>query len=523
LLAQLHLDSLKGKWTPKAIRIALAKLPTGSSAYDETYHAAMERVEGQADAKKLAKQVLSWITCAKRQLTLSELQHALAVEVGEPELDEENLPQIEDMISVCAGLVTADEESKIIRLVHYTTQEYFERTWPAWFPDAQTDITGACVTYLSFNTFETEDFKAILQSNVLYNYAARNWGHHARTSSIEGTKLILNLLESETKVSACSQEIMLSGNYWYPYHGQTHMTGAHLAAFFGLEKSMTVLLSRQHDPNSKDINNWTPLSWAAHKGHEAVVKLLVDEGADLNSKDNQGRTPLLLALDGEILDRQMHLMLLEQQNTMRRLTTARQKQDNMAHADDQPLMPRQQALPPGTFPKGSRVGASSLLCSPGREAVVQFLVDKGADLESTSWAGHTPLSWVAMLGYERLAKLLVNKGANLNSKDDKGRTPLSRAACHGHEAVVKLLVDEGADLNSRDDQGLTPLSWAVMKGHETVVQLLVDKGLGADLEPKVSMAGRRYYRPHSADMWATRPSDPYRVKAKRFLIIQSKH
>jgi hypothetical protein len=65
---------------------------------------------------------------------ISELQHALAVEVGEAELDEENLPEIEDIVSVCAGLVTIDEESGIIRLVHYTTQEYFERTQRQWFP-----------------------------------------------------------------------------------------------------------------------------------------------------------------------------------------------------------------------------------------------------------------------------------------------------------------------------------------------------------------------------------------------------
>lgn len=50
------------------------------------------------------------------------------MEIGKTELDEENLVQIEEMVSVCAGLVTIDEESKIIRLVHCTTQEYFERT-----------------------------------------------------------------------------------------------------------------------------------------------------------------------------------------------------------------------------------------------------------------------------------------------------------------------------------------------------------------------------------------------------------
>jgi hypothetical protein len=51
------------------------------------------------------------------------------MELDETELDETNLPEIEDMISVCADLVTVDGESNIIRLVHYTTQEFFERTW----------------------------------------------------------------------------------------------------------------------------------------------------------------------------------------------------------------------------------------------------------------------------------------------------------------------------------------------------------------------------------------------------------
>jgi hypothetical protein len=51
--------------------------------------------------------------------------------VRKSELDEENLPEIEDMVSVCAGLVTVYEESNIVRLIYYTTQEYFERTQKA--------------------------------------------------------------------------------------------------------------------------------------------------------------------------------------------------------------------------------------------------------------------------------------------------------------------------------------------------------------------------------------------------------
>ena len=119
-MAQIYLGSLDDKPTPKAIRNALKDFQTKSQGSGEeekvrilaqAYEQAMERINGQKPGlKDLAKRVLFWITCAKRPLATSELQHALAVEVGEPKLDEENLPQIEDVVSVCAGLVTVDKE-----------------------------------------------------------------------------------------------------------------------------------------------------------------------------------------------------------------------------------------------------------------------------------------------------------------------------------------------------------------------------------------------------------------------------
>jgi hypothetical protein len=45
----------------------------------------------------------------------------LAVEPEEAEVDPENIPDVEDLVSVCAGLIVVDQESAVIRLVHYTT------------------------------------------------------------------------------------------------------------------------------------------------------------------------------------------------------------------------------------------------------------------------------------------------------------------------------------------------------------------------------------------------------------------
>jgi Ankyrin repeats (3 copies) len=297
-------DSLVGRRSPRAIRTALEKLPTGSEAYNHVYKDAMERIEGQVKCQnELAKQVLSWITCAKRPLTTSELQHALAVEPVDSELGEDNLPELEDMVSVCAGLVTVDEESGIIRLVHYTTQEYFERTQEHWFPNSKSYITTVCVTYLSFRVFESgfcqtdNEFEKRLRSNYLYDYAAHNWGHHARETSTS-CQGVIEFLESKAKVEASSQVLFAVKRYSshsdYSQKAPRKMAGLHLAAYFGVQDAANALLKRAQNLDLKDSYGRTPLWWAAEKGHEAVVKLLLETGkADVDSKDTEhGRTPL---------------------------------------------------------------------------------------------------------------------------------------------------------------------------------------------------------------------------------------
>ncbi|OCK75239.1 ankyrin, partial [Lepidopterella palustris CBS 459.81] len=52
------------------------------------------------------------------------------------------------------------------------------------------------------------------------------------------------------------------------------------------------------DLDSRDASGRTPLSWAAEKGHEAVVKLLLETGeVYLDSEDGSGRTPLSWAAE----------------------------------------------------------------------------------------------------------------------------------------------------------------------------------------------------------------------------------
>jgi len=109
------MDSLVGKHTPAAVRKALENLP---KEVNDTYDEAMERIERQnEDDKELAKQVFSWITYACRPLSVTELQHALAVTPEKTNMDPDDIIDIEILTSVCAGLVVIDEKRSIIRLV----------------------------------------------------------------------------------------------------------------------------------------------------------------------------------------------------------------------------------------------------------------------------------------------------------------------------------------------------------------------------------------------------------------------
>ena len=361
---------------------------------DKAYKDVMERINRQQPGfRRLAEKVLSWITCAKGPLTTSELQHALAIVVGDSKLDKDNLERTERMVSVCAGLVTVDEESGIIRLVHYTTQEYFERTKEHWFPDAESEITKTCITYLSFSCFNTglcmtdKQFEVRISENALYCYAAKNWGYHARAASTATDQLILQFLERETKLTGCTQAMLAlkqySGQSSYSQNVPQHMIGVHVAAYFGLEKTLASLLGNEYDLDIRDTYNRTPLSWAAKQGHKAVVRLLLERGPELELKDNRrGQTPLSLAAEH------------------------------------------------------------------GHEAVAHQLLEQGAEVESNDTNCRTPLFLAAQKGHEALVRLLLEykHNAEVNSKDIRGHIPLSLAARNGYNTTVWLLLEHGAEL-----------------------------------------------------------------------------
>lgn len=282
-MAEIYLTSLEDKATPRAVRSALGQFERqvpGSTevqrrrVLDKAYQQAMERITGQkAGFRTLALKVLCWITCAARPLAPLELQHALAVEAGDSELDEDNMPRIDRIVSVCAGLVTVDEESQVIRLVHYTSQEFFQVGWRVWFPTAHDDMATVCITYLSFKHFETglclsyEEYKERLRIYQLYLYAVFYVGQHLHKASPKARQELIGFFEAGPALEASIQaweigdqrpdEVSHSSEWFDP---QKKRDALFLATCLGLEDVIQLLLEKRGPPPAGPTAKAVPVS-----------------------------------------------------------------------------------------------------------------------------------------------------------------------------------------------------------------------------------------------------------------------
>lgn len=450
--------------TRRKIEEVLQKLGKEMEGLHELYKQALENIERQTDViRSLARQTLTWITRAKRPLSITEIQHALAISEDMTAFDSVYMPDARDLQSICAGLVTIDEESGVIRLVHYSAQEFLQRSQEKWFPEGESYITKKCLAYLSFTTFgdalcwTDKGLEDHLRKNSFYGYAACNWGHHTRESSISQLE-ILSFLESPVNVEASSQVLtadrhnaLLRRAADNQLREPTKMTELHLAAYFGINRVVDIILhSRNNPPDLKDIYGRTPLSWVAENGHVPVVEQLIATGQiEIDSEDRCGMRPLIWAA------KEGHA------------TVAQLLLDAGAHPNSQNYSHRT---------------SLSYAAENGHIEVTQLLLDRGAETETWNenmqWHMPSPLSYAAQHGHIAIVERLLEAGAEINSKfrDIEGRTPLIWAIRGKQKAAVELMLKKGADINMTDVWEKSPLSFATELMCDDIAQLLLDRG-----------------------------------------------
>ena len=492
------MDSLRDKASAKMVKKALEILPKGLDALNLAYDGAMQRVENQREGfRVLAKQLLGWLTYSERLMTVKELQHALAIEPETPDLDEDNLSDIDEVVGFCAGLVIVDERTQIIRLVHYTTQEYFRRNGNTLLASAQQDIAISCLTYLLYDNFGagwvieagSEEFDGIvlvyslsvkprLQKYPFLNYAARYWANHARVVGQQNVKeLMVTFAKEGHRVSNAAQVLLISNSRdefsrstltvldsLQTTRSHNPLSAIHLLAYLGYENLILELLNRGFDADAKDSCQNTPLWWAAWQGHHAVVELLLSQGhVNVNNRGvqrykynlrfHQSATPL-----GE---------------------AAYWGKDDVVRI----LIEREDVdmnLPDG--------GGSSPLyyaANQGHYTIVELLLTRSdIEVNSRNSDGRTSLSIAAQLGREDVVRqLLKRKDIQVNTVDKWGYSPLAEATHTDHEGIFKMLLGHAEiDVNTIDNSGNSPLMIAVRRNEAMVKLLLSHANVEANCE-----------------------------------------
>ncbi len=125
----------------------------------------------------------------------------------------------------------------------------------------------------------------------------------------------------------------------------------------------------------------------------------------------------------------------------------------------------------------------------GDPALLNQLIDKGADPNATNEHGYAPLH----LSYLRIGRpnteleiteSLLRSGADPNARDRRGDTalmaalevPMNLPNRAERRDVVEALLAHGADVNAKNDLGWSPLARAAMRRFEEAIPLLLEGG-----------------------------------------------
>ncbi|KAL6808783.1 ankyrin repeat-containing domain protein [Trichoderma camerunense] len=439
LLAELYLKSLANIISVGSLRTRLSNLATGSNAYDTLYEDSMLRIGFQGpELEHIAVQMLLVLTCARRPLSPQELSHALSIDESSQVFDEDMVPDMDDLVAACTGLVVLDGASNIVHLVHKSAAEYFERTRSKWFPKANEKMAFMCLRYLQIA--ETKPDESRGEEAPFFLYAKANWSYH----SVEGEKEAADdAATSDASRTKPTIDISTSPN----------------------KLAVTQLAIQQMTKEVVDVDS--SIVDACYAGHQAwVEQLIVVRNYDMNKHGISQAT--FISEDGSSMASALPTEL-PRDNVL--LTIAAARGD---YSMAQMLLAR--GADPNIF---NAMGQTPLIIAAmnGFDKLVSLLLDQKS-IEPDLMCQHSGLLSTAFLtsiefGREGCFKLLLER-SNRGVRDSRKRGAMWLAAAAGYNSIIsELLKWPDVEIDCADTNCGSPLTAAVRGSHEDAALLLL--------------------------------------------------
>ena len=515
-MAQLQIDYLSTKKRLKDVREALIALPKSVFEFYDDSLLRMELLE--EEDRHFSQKVLSYVFHARRPLSLSELLHALSVDLESTELETSDLYDKLLIFSVTFGFVRVDSKTNHMRLAHQTLDEYLKTRPPSFLATNERSLATACMTYLTFAPFaagpclQESDMLRRLDNYCFLEYASRYWSQHANACmDKELGKMALAFLNDDQKLASCVQVLYLDQRRvavaWYATYPKG-FTSLHAVAYWGLHCLFEDILREYDNINLPDSQGNTPiilsaknhhflllkrllesggnanlhntrgenaLLLAAMMGHREIVELLLAHGASLLTKDYEGWTPLHWAIIHRhndavtsLLDATTHSWADKELQYNKALILAAEAGN---HVVVQMLLQNGAAV---DYQDAENSTALHWAVSEGHLETTRVLLLKGADPNSVDVGGNVPLHWA--VPYPAITRLLKEHGSKVNVSNHEKQSPLLWAVFSEQLNTVQTLIELGANVNQADARGITPLHAAALRGHEELVLWLLDHG-----------------------------------------------
>jgi ankyrin repeat protein len=204
---------------------------------------------------------------------------------------------------------------------------------------------------------------------------------------------------------------------------RTGFTPLLLASAWGRTKAAALLLDNGADPDAVDASGFTSLHYAARRrGALAIVSALLAHGAKPNVRLNQEKRTAVTP-NGIVLQGATPLALAAEINNLEAVMA-------LADGGADPLIPTEQNTTPLMLAAGAGTDVAGTRSPAERATALQtarFLVERGADVNAAGQFGWTALHSASYQGLNDVIEFLVSKGAKLDTKDGFGQTPLSIA------------------------------------------------------------------------------------------------